>query len=186
MIDEKTGADTQVSYAHHLIHEGNSYAAHAIASDFDKADELNICFTTPNTTKYLHCIPLAGVSNLALFKVCEGATVTAATGTDELARNRNRNKSDESIIVSTKDGSAYKFTYNATVTNDGTIIHQEMMGASKQGANAEGIRDISEYTLKANTTYAFRLVGNNVGSDNGIAAMEITWYEHTDKEFVGS
>ncbi len=182
VLDSSTYAITSISDGHSHIHDGEAYSAHSVESDFDKSQEINVCFTTPNSAVYLHCIPFGGCSNLGLFKMCEGATVTAATGTDVLAKNRNRNVANESVIVSTKDGSSYKYTMNATVTNDGTIIDQEMVGANKQGANVSSARDTSEYVLKANTTYAFRLIGNGVGSDNAIASMEITWYEHVDKE----
>ena len=53
MVDEKTGAQGIVDYAHHEIHSGSAYCAHVIASDMDKSDEINICFTTPNSLKYL-------------------------------------------------------------------------------------------------------------------------------------
>ncbi len=183
MIEEKTHALVFLNHGHHEVHEGVAFCTHVIDSDMDKSDEINICFITPNTTKYLHALFLPVSSIFAEFKFCEGATVTAATGTDILARNRNRNEADESVIISTKDGSSYKFTKNATVTDDGTIIHHSMLGSTKQGAGSEGTRDSGEYILKANTTYAFRIVGNGVSGDNGVASLKITWYEHTDMRF---
>ncbi len=183
MIEEKTYSLITIDHAHHEIHEGDAFCAHVSETDMDKSNEINICFTAPDTTRYLHTLLLPVSSIFAEFKVCEGAIVTASTGTDVVARNRNRNQPDESIIVSTYDGSNYKFTKNATVTDDGTIIHIEMVGSAKQGGGANGIRGTSEFILKANTTYAFRLIGNGVSGDNGIASLKATWYEHTDKVF---
>ncbi|KKM88782.1 hypothetical protein LCGC14_1255290 [marine sediment metagenome] len=183
MIEEKTHALVFLDWAHHVIHEGNAYCAHVSNPDMDKSEEINICFTTPDNTTYLHALVLPVSSIFAEFKICEGATVTASTGTDVLARNRNRNESDTSVIVSTYDGSSYKLTRNATVTDDGTIIHIAMFGSGKRGGGAGGMRGTSEFILKVNTTYAFRLIGNGISSDNGIASLKLTWYEHINMRF---
>lgn len=183
-IDESTYAKNVITYPHHELHSGSAYAAHVIDSDMDKSNEINICFTTPNTKKYLHVMAFPVSSVFAEFKICKGATVTATTGTDLSAYNRNHNKPDASGILSTKDGTTTKFTYNATVAADGTIRHTEMLGSSKQGAGSGSSRGCGEYVLAPNIKYAFRIVGNGVSNDNGVASLELSWYEHTDKTFA--
>lgn len=182
-IDGSTHSIQTIDYGHHEIHAGSAYSAFEVDSDFDASDEINICFVTPNTTKYLHMLVSAVCSSYAELKLCEKTTITASTGTNKLARNRNRNQSDESVIVSTFDGSAYSYTSNATITNEGTILHSEMLGGgSKQGGAASGGRNVNEFILKANTTYAFKLIGIGVSANNGVASLEVTWYEHIDKD----
>ena len=43
------------------------------------------------------------------------------------------------------------------------------------------VRGVDEYILKANTRYCFRYVGAGTATAAGPASIEITWYEHTDK-----
>ena len=88
-LDPATFAPIGIDYAHHEIHEGDSFSAHISNSDMDKSEEINICFTTPNSTTYLHALFFPNSSILAEFKICEGATVTASTGTDALAGPQN-------------------------------------------------------------------------------------------------
>ena len=69
----------------------------------------------------------------------------------------------------------------APVTADGTVIHAEMIGGSKQ-AGGSGGRDSNEYILLRNTNYYFRLSGSAGGADNAVGSIILNWYEHTDKE----
>ena len=57
--------------------------------------------------------------------------------------------------------------------------HHEIHG--KKGGGI-GNRDTDEYILKQNTTYYFRLKGTVNGVDNVVASLELSWYEHTNKE----
>jgi len=159
------------------LHHGHCYSASLSNSDMDKSEEINICFTTPSD-RIIHIAYQPICSVFAEFKVGEGAAVTATTGTDATAINSNRRFSDDTKIEATYGGAVGKYTANATVTNDGTVIHTEMLGSNKQGAGITG-RGSTFNILKSNTTYAFRIVGNGVSSDNGVASIEIVWvYDH--------
>ena len=66
MIEEQSKSLVVVDVDHHHVHEGKSFCAHVIDSDMDKSDEINICFITPDTTKYLHTVllPISSIKYL--------------------------------------------------------------------------------------------------------------------------
>ena len=53
-LDGTFNAIVVIDVEHHEAHEGDLYGKHVTDEDFDTADELNICFTTPNTAKRVH------------------------------------------------------------------------------------------------------------------------------------
>ena len=183
-IDAATRALETIDYAHHEIHSGSSFSVHNYDVDFDKSDELNVCFTTPNTTKWCHVVPLVSCTTKAVFELLEGPTISAGSGTTLVPTNRNFNyQGVKTSAVSNLEGTpaANSVQVNATISADGTQKHAEAFGAKKGKAQSGGVRDMDEYILKQNTTYAFRLKGTGTGDDNAMGSMEITWYEHTDK-----
>ena len=52
--DDATATQNIIDYAHHEIHDGQSYFVDAYDSDLDTDDTLIIAFKTPDTTKWLH------------------------------------------------------------------------------------------------------------------------------------
>ena len=182
-MDDATFALNGIDHGHHEVHAGDAYEVDVIDMDFDKADEINICFRTPDTAKWLHMFPLVAATTEATFDILEGPTVTNGTGTDYQPRNRNRNSSKMSAVSSIKAVPIiHQVSLNATITADGFVVHTEVLGTSKgQGGSTGGTRDTSEIVLRQNTVYAFRIKGNNTGSDNTIAGISLSWYEHTNK-----
>lgn len=180
-IDNSTRVPITVSYAHHEIHSGSAFSAHVFDADFDAAEVISVSFTTPNTSKWCHMVPLVGSSTASTFEIGEGSTVTAASGTSTVITNRNRNSTKASVVYDLEASpNVNKFTAGGTISNIGTVIHGEGLGGGKNQSGGGGIRDVDEYILKQNTTYSFRLT--NGATANGVASMEITWYEHTSKE----
>ena len=88
--DISTHSLQTIDYAHHDLHEGSMYHVHTNAAG-GSGTKATISFTTPNTTQWFHLIFFYRCNVEALFTMGEGATVTGASGTDLLARNRNRN-----------------------------------------------------------------------------------------------
>lgn len=188
-IDPSTLALESINIAHHKIHYGDSYCCHHYEEDFDKASEIGILFTTPNTTKFIHAIALVYCGAAALFEILEAPTVDTGNYpvTFPTPNNRNRNSSNTSGVLSVRavpvanQASLKNKADAAPVTADGTVIHAECIGSGKQGGGS-GNRDSDEFVLRRNTTYYFRLKGTANGADNSVAAVCIIWYEHTDLE----
>ncbi len=171
-----------VSYGHHEIHSGSAFCAHLASADFDKNDEMNICFTTPNTDKWLHMIALVDCTVPAIFDILQAATVTNGSGTPLVVLNRNRNSAKTSGVLSIVAVPVVNtVSTDCTIVVDGTAVHTEAMGGGKKSLSSSGVRDNDEYILMPNTVYAFRIKGSGV-TDNGVASMELTWYEHQDKD----
>lgn len=171
------------------VHEGHAFSVHNYEIGFDKASEIGILFTMPNTLSKCHATPLVYCGAAAVFDVCEAPTLDVANypTTFRTPINAERNGTNTSRILSVRgtpvvNQASLKLKANVTpITADGTVIHAEMIGSGKQGGGS-GRRAEDEIILKKNTTYYFRLKGSTNGADNAAASMQITWYEHIDLE----
>lgn len=182
-IDAITGALATVTHGHHEIHEGRAFAVSVIDIVFNKSDEINVCFTTPDTTRWKHAVALVNCSTNSVFSILRGPTITAGTGVAYAPRNRNENSDNTSGAWSMAAIPIQgQVTLNATIAADGFVLHQEILGGGKNKSGAGGLRDLDEYMLRQNTTYAYRLAGTGSGSDNSLGGMHLSWYEHVDME----
>ena len=187
-IDAATDALTSVTYPHHEIHEGSAFAVHHYELDFDKASEIGVLFTTANTTRWVHVVSLVGVGTKALFEILRAPTIDVLNYPVAfyVPRNRNENSATTSGVLSVRAApvvnqvSLKRKADASPITADGFCLHAEAFGAKKGKTMMGGVRDSEEYMLLQNTTYYFRILGNNTGDDDVAASMEITWYEHTD------
>jgi len=174
--DDMTSVLMSIDYPHHEIHGGSMYSISIYDADLDTDDELTIAFTTDDSLKWMHAIPLVSNSSASLFEILESPTITVDSGSQQVAVNNNRNSSNTSLISSIETtptiGSA---TINPTITADGTVIYSEIIGFGR-GGGASSTRGVGEKILKQNTTYAYRLTGL---ADNGAASLAVVWYEHT-------
>ncbi len=188
-IDPSTFAIETIDYAHHEIHAGSFYCIHHYEADFDKDENFGILFTTPDNTKWLHMFSIVWSGAAALFEILETPTIDTGNYPTVFSTpiNRNRNSDNTSGILSVRgtpvvnQASLKRPADTAPVTGDGTVIHAEMLGSSKQGGGGGG-RDNNEYMLKQGTTYYFRLSGTAGGADNSVASILLNFYEHTDLE----
>jgi hypothetical protein len=187
LVDGITTAAKVISYAHHEIHGGSAFCVHLVDLTFAKDGEMGILFTTPDTLKHIHMTPLVSVTDKSTFDILEAPTLDTGNypTTFYTPLNRNRNSSKTSVVSSVRAapvaGQASLILDGDTtpISGDGTNIHTEVIGGAKNRAAGEGSRDVSEYILKQNTTYYFRIVGDNTGTGDLGLSMEITWYEHT-------
>lgn len=171
------------------VHEGHAFSVHNYEITFDKASEIGILFTAPNTSKRLHCLFSVYCGAASVFDVCEAPTLDTGNypTTFYAPINADRNSSNTSGVLSMRgmpvvNQASLKLKANTTpITGDGTVIHVEMLGSGKQGGGS-GRRSEDEIILKPNTTYYFRLKGSTNGADSAAASMQISWYEHTDLE----
>jgi|TARA_Y100000310_G_scaffold340105_1_gene434790 hypothetical protein len=101
------------------------------------------------------------------------------SGTEAAPVNQNRNSANTSVVLDiTGTPAANSFSYGATIAADGTTIYTEVLGSDKRGGSGAGSSDRTEIILKANTTYAFRLLRDSTVA-NAIANLILLWYEHT-------
>ncbi len=172
--DGATNALNTVDYAHHEIHSGSHYYLKSYL-DFATNAVIDVRITTPNTTKYLHLLPIAQTQTEFLYHIYEGVEIDVA-GTAVTPTNRNRNSSNTS--VATIDVITNTSTSNANADTDisgATDIYPGITGSGKKAGGE--MRGSNEVVLRANTIYSLRLVCNSAGWADYI----IDWYEHTDK-----
>jgi len=169
-----------ITYPHSEIHSGSSYVVFNYDADFDKSSTLNMCFKTPDTSKWKHLVAVLSCTVPSVATILEAPTVTSGSGTPKIIYNKNRNSSNISGALDIEDTpTAGKVSTNCTITDDGTLLLGEALGVGKGTLAIAISRDISEFVLRQNTVYAFRITGTGV-LDNGIASIVLTWYEHTD------
>jgi hypothetical protein len=145
---------------------------HHNVDGLDNGQTINIYMKTPeNGGLCPHMVFDVHGSAAFDFEILEGATVTAATGTDVVAYNKNRNSS---VVSSQIDNNSAPggYTRDATVTADGTVIHHDTQsGGFFQGGRINFDREI---ILKTDTVYVFRLTSRGVGNR---CHINLEWYE---------
>lgn len=177
-IDLITRAQVGIDYAHHEIHAGSSYTATLNDNDLDNGDTMSVSFKTPDTAKYFHMVAIMSNTSSSLAEILEAPTVTNGSGVEIPCINRNRNSDKVSGALSIEATPVEsEVSTNATITADGTAIYSEYIGVGKEKGTSD-TRSLSEFILKQNTIYSFRITGE---ADNGNASIILDWYEHTDK-----
>lgn len=170
-----SGSALTISFAHHKIHEGDSYTAEVVAAN-GSGTKATITFTTPSSAKWIHIIIHARSSVEAHYTLGEDPTISDATGTNFIVYNRNRNSNNTSAVIGTRTATAGRMTEGATVTSFGTILEEVHFGSGKTGGETRGD---DEWILKQDKTYVIECESEAATSDNMI---EIDWYEHTNED----
>jgi hypothetical protein len=168
-IDETTGSVITIDYAHHEIHEGDSFTV----SDTLACNTTTVkwMIVTPNTTKYAHLVFDLSSSGEATFLVTGDADRTAGTALTTFNRRRVGTPASSTVTVSRTptdggtDGATILFSKRSGITGVGS--------KSIEGANA---REFNEWILKPNTKY---IVSITTYADV-YATCKLDWYEHQD------
>lgn len=177
-LDGSTFTLQTIDYVHHEVHSGSKYESSIVDVDLDATDLLTLAFWTPDTEKEMHMFFEASNTSSALVEVLESPTITNGTGTDVACYNRNRRSDKTPTCLSVESPPVVALmTRNPTITADGTVLHSYYVGVGKNKASS-GNRDEEERVLGRNRLYAVRITGL---ADNGNAAIEAGWYEHTPK-----
>ena len=189
-MDASTHSIQIIDYAHHEIHSGSTFCVHLADNAVAKDTEMGCIFTTPSGDKWFHCVYSVDMGAKSTFDILEAPTVDVVPDLTNfyVPRNRNRNSDTVSTALSVRatpvanqvtlilDGDA------SPISADGTVLHTEIIGGAKKGKTAsDGHTHDDEYILKADTTYYFRVTGDNTGDANLQMSMEIIWYEHSNK-----
>ena len=188
-VDASTNTLQTIAYEHHEIHSGSTFCVHLADNIVAKNTEMGVLFTTPAGTKWLHLVYQVSMADKAIFDILEAPTIDTGNypTTFYTPINRNRNSLTESIVSSVRAAPVVNQVSlildgnTSPISADGTLIHTEIIGGAKNKSATDGHSHADEYILKANTTYYFRVVGDNTGAGNLQFSMELIWYEHTDK-----
>lgn len=173
LIDLITNAFGTIDTSHHEIHEGDAYTVEHNNSG-GSGIKATISFKTANTTKWIHLLASMRSNVESNYKLCEAPTITAASGSDYVCRNKNRNSGNTSGLISEGSAGGVGFvTLGATVSAEGLVLETLHFGQGKQGGG-EG-RNVREWVLKQDTIYALVLTSEAAASD---ITIEMHWYEH--------
>ena len=179
-IDKVSGALAVVSFAHHEIHEGDSFFADVVDLVMANADTINIVFKTPPGTKRAHMTFGFSTAVGGHVDVLEGPTWNQGTGTAVGIFNRKREATMNSSML-LEDLNQVAFTasdeliLNPTGLAGGTTIHDVYaFGAQKVPA---GGREENEILLLPDSTYCMCFTADGA---NNKGQLVLNWYEHTD------
>ena len=187
-IDGATNTLQTISYEHHEIHSGSSYAAHfdnTTTSDDDHRTAIGMVMSA--TAKWVHLVIEVTASSPAEFFVYEAPTIDNDAGTQATIYNRNRNSGNTSLVTDiSASPTANKFeTYTeaqiaAANFSGGTVIDHTIL-AGGEGPKAVGGsgRGSQEWILDQGAKYVF--VMQNLGASANQHEIHLDWYEHTDK-----
>ncbi len=169
-IDPASGAQIFIDQAQSQIHEGVAYETTAQATG-GSGIKATLTFTTSDTKNWMHLLVHARSNVEAHFTLGEGPTIGAATGTNKVVYNRNRNSTNTSGIFGTRTVTVGNVTEGATVTSFGTPIEIGHFGGGRTGGESRGQ---DEWILKQNTTYALEVESEAASAD---IEIYMSWYE---------
>lgn len=167
-----------VAGSEHEVHAGHAFHVEHNATG-GSGTKATISFTTPNTTNWSHIIVHMRSNVESFYTLGEGATITAASGSNYAPRNRNRNlvSITSTLISAGSAGGAGNVTLGGTVTTFGTVLETLHIGSGRQTGGSE--YGIDEWILKQNTTYALEIESEAASSE---ITIEMHWYEHTNEK----
>ena len=175
-VDSMTNTIQTIDYAHHEVHEGDSFVGgYAMATAVAAA--LIVAWKTPAGTKRIHVVPEWITESKAHVSFLEGCTWNTGTGSALTPINRNRGSANESIVLGDSTGAfvANKMVKDPTGLAGGTAIGANYTWSEKKvGSSA---RSVAEFVLKPDTLYAFSHTSDD---GNKGAIIRLSWYEHTD------
>lgn len=163
--DDIVGALVVLPVEHYEVHEGETFSASFVNTTLADNAVLEILLQTG--AKYAHVTFFASCGGDARVTIVENPTVSdAGTG---LTEHNNKRYSDDTATVTA--------THTPTETGGTVIIDAFLAGGT--GGNAAGglLRANTEFILKANEDYTFR-VTNLSGGTKG-ASLVVNWYEES-------
>ena len=151
---------------HYAVHEGVAFSVSAISVSGDQ----HVCFTTPNTTSYLHLLWSFKSEDNSTFSITEGVTAGGSTS-DIVAYAKNRavlmKGRATSGILAGNSGTVGSAQVGVAFTG-GTLIYSEFTNKNGGSDNA-----VMEVVLEKNTTYGFKL--QDIGTKD--LGFTLTWFE---------
>jgi hypothetical protein len=159
-----------IDFGHHQIHEGESFEYFWASPNLN--GQRNIRFSVPNVPGTLNTphMVVEVISDSALTNLYwyEGTTWTTG-GNDDSTRiyNRNRNSLTTATLVIYTSG-----TLALNPTTVGANFWQDVLFSGKYASSVES-RTMTEWVLKSNTEYMFRIVTTDASN----VLARFMWYE---------
>ena len=184
-LDRMTYSSVCIDYAHHEIHDGDSFVAHFENTTASSDEDRTAIYLKTPATKACHMVASFTASYAATASIYEAPTETANMGTSAAIYNRNRIGTpatsgcfdNATVPVVNKVMTLVETDVDTELTNTGTILSTFVLVAGATPKPAGGAsRDTQEWILKASTAYIFIIT--NVGSNANKHAIQLDWYEH--------
>lgn len=167
------------------LHAGDSFTAYNDELTMATTQTINFAFKTPAlTTSEIHMVVEYETLIGGYLEILEAATWTAKSGTIYVPINRDRNSSNQSLITGNETTTLFTaneiaFDVTSVLTTNATTIWLDRAPAVQKKA-ATSPRELSEFILKAATTYVIRFTA--VGNSNS-GFIRLSWYEHLKNIF---
>jgi len=150
------------------VYEGRYFTHTASDSDLDTDATLERLIITPDTTRWSHLFgSIVGASHtrLTIFEDC-----THTSGVQQNVVNNNRNSVNVPGTI---------VTLSNNDNSDGNLIFTVEFGAAtnKVIGGGQSRSDGSEWILKQNSTYLFRITSL---ADDNVVSLILAWYERID------
>jgi hypothetical protein len=167
-MDKYTRSLISIDFAHHEIHDGDTFMYHDVIDSLASGSSQDYLFTTPNTTKWIHIGHSSEFSAAGTVEIFEGTDRVGIT--PQTLFNRDRNSAAVSTLTLAKGTSAG--------TTDGTrIVYWK--GGTNQAKTYSLHGTSEEKILKQNTKYIIRLTSR---AEANVISFSSTWYEHENME----
>lgn len=176
-ISPSYGAFIGIEYEHQRVEDGFGYTAEH-NNDNGSGTKATISFTTPNSDVEIHIV-MSIRSNVEAFYTLGEEVTMAVAGSDYAPRNQNRRSFNTTSLISAgSSGGVGYVTLGGTVSDFGTVLETMHFGSGRQGG--EG-RDIREWILRQNTTYAMEVEAQAATAE---VTIEIHYYELVRLDFL--
>jgi hypothetical protein len=175
VVDDISGAQATISFAHHEIHEEDAYTANFVIPGVTGSitEYLGIGFTTPPAAvKRIHMIGEFQSGAAAHVEVIEIPTVLTG-GVTLAAYNHARFSTN---VTKLKGLTSYDSTGAGVITGGTAISSLYVWTGNKAGGGARGV---AEFILKPETVYAIKLTFD---ANNNGGHILLNWYEHKDAD----
>jgi len=172
IVDQVSNALVTLDFEHHELHDGDHFFIEDV-SDIAINNVLDIQWTTPNTTEWLHFNFVLNCEAETEWFIYEGVTIVlAGTTITPINNNRNSLHTSSSAIASIANTSVANANSDTTVAA-ATLLAHGIVGAGQDGGVIAREREI---IMKQNTKYCMRAVATAAGYVN----FYMGWYEHTN------
>ena len=154
-----------IEYEHHQVHEGESHQYTFPPASLAQNASIQHLFAVPGlsaTTRTPHLTIEVGATAETWVYLYEGP-VTAGSGTQQTAYNRNRNSGTSACST---------VWLNPSVSSSGSILSAWILSGG--GRTGGATRDSTEWDLKASTNYLITAISKATGND---LVMRLQWYE---------
>lgn len=169
-VDNITGAIKTIDFAHHEVHDGDSYMYHDVVT-MGSGSVVEYMIITPNTSEWAHLGHSLDSVGPITMEVIE-ASGSRSGSTIQVTYNRNRNSTNVPGVK------VYKITTGSETITGSRIVWWSGGTDTNKTTNGAQVGSANEKILKQNTRYIYRLTS---GMASNVVSISLDWYEHTNR-----